>query len=55
MAPFLSENKEIRPVDSGSAGLTDFQQDDLVINMVLTLGADAASSSLSSNYYKCYR
>ena len=36
------------PVDSGSAGLTDFQQDDLVINMVLTLGADAASSSLSS-------
>ena len=36
------------PVDSGSAGLTDFQQDDLVIKMVLTLGADAASSSLSS-------
>ena len=36
------------PVDSGSAGLTDFQQDDLVINMVLTLGADAASSSMSS-------
>jgi len=36
------------PVDSGGAGLTDFQQDDLVINMVLTLGADAASSSLSS-------
>ena len=36
------------PVDSGSAVLTDFQQDDLVINMVLTLGADAASSSLSS-------
>ena len=37
------------PVDSGSAGLTNFQQDDLVINMVLTLGADAASSSLSSS------
>ena len=36
------------PVDSGSAGLTDFQQDDLVLNMVLTLGADAASSSMSS-------
>ena len=36
------------PVDSGSAGLTDFQQDDLVIKMVLTLGADAASSSMSS-------
>ena len=36
------------PVDSGSAGLTDFQQDDLVIMMVLTLGADAASSSMSS-------
>ena len=36
------------PVDSGYAGLTDFQQDDLVLNMVLTLGADAASSSLSS-------
>lgn len=36
------------PVDSGSAGLTDFQQDDLVLNIVLTLGADAASSSLSS-------
>lgn len=36
------------PVDSGSAGLTDFQQDDLVIAMVLTLGADAASSSLTS-------
>ena len=37
------------PVDSGSAGLTNFQQDDLVINMVLTLGADAASSSLSTS------
>jgi len=36
------------PVDSGSAGLTDFQQDDLVLNIVLTLGADAESSSLSS-------
>ena len=36
------------PVDSGSAGLTDFQQDDLVIKIVLTLGADSASSSLSS-------
>ena len=36
------------PVDSGSAVLTDFQQDDLVIRIVLTLGADAASSSLSS-------
>ena len=36
------------PVDSGGAGLTDFQQDDLVLNMVLTLGADAASSSMSS-------
>jgi len=36
------------PVDSGSAGLTDFQQDDLVIRIVLTLGADATSSSLSS-------
>jgi len=36
------------PVDSGEAGLTDFQQDDLVLNMVLTLGADAASSSMSS-------
>ncbi|MDB3977138.1 hypothetical protein N9428_02285, partial [Flavobacteriaceae bacterium] len=37
------------PVDSGSAVLTDFQQDDLVIKIVLTLGADAASSSLSSS------
>ena len=36
------------PVDSGSAVLTDFQQDDLVIKIVLTLGADSASSSLSS-------
>ena len=36
------------PVDSGGAGLTDFQQDNLVINIVLTLGADAGSSSLSS-------
>ena len=36
------------PVDSGSAGLTDFQQDDLVITLVLTLGADAASSSLTT-------
>ena len=35
-------------VDSGSAGLTDFQQDDLVLKITLTLGADAASSSLSS-------
>ena len=35
-------------VDSGGAGLTDFDQDDLVLNIVLTLGADAASSSLSS-------
>jgi hypothetical protein len=36
------------PVDSGAAGLTDFQQDDLVLKITLTLGADAASSSLSS-------
>ena len=36
------------PIDSGSAGLTNFQQDDLVIRIVLTLGADAANSSLSS-------
>ena len=36
------------PVDSGAAGLTDFQQDDLVFRITLTLGADAASSSLSS-------
>jgi len=36
------------PVDSGSASLTDFQQDDLVIKIVLALGTDAASSSLSS-------
>ena len=36
------------PVDSGSAALTDFQQDDLVITMVLTLGADAANSRLTS-------
>ena len=36
------------PVDSGTAGLTNFQQDDLVIRIVLTLGADAANSSLSS-------
>ncbi|MDB4175793.1 T9SS type A sorting domain-containing protein [Flavobacteriaceae bacterium] len=36
------------PVDIGSAGLTNFQQDDLVLNIVLTLGADAASSTLSS-------
>jgi len=36
------------PVDSGGAGLTDFQQDDLVLKITLTLGADAASSSLSS-------
>ena len=36
------------PVDSGGAGLTDFQQDDLVCRITLTLGADAASSSLSS-------
>jgi hypothetical protein len=35
-------------VDSGAAGLTDFQQDDLVCRITLTLGADAASSSLSS-------
>ena len=37
------------PVDSGGAGLTDFQQDDLVLKVTLTLGADAGSSSLSSN------
>ena len=36
------------PVDSGGTGLTDFQQDDLVCRITLTLGADAASSSLSS-------
>ena len=35
-------------VDSGSAILTNFQQDDLVIRIVLTLGNDATSSSLSS-------
>jgi hypothetical protein len=37
------------PVDSGGAGLTDFQQKDLALKITLTLGADAASSSLSSN------
>ena len=34
--------------DSGGAGLTDFQQDDLVLKVLLTLGADAASSTISS-------
>ena len=37
------------PVDSGGAGLTDFQQDNLVLKVTLTLGADASSSSISSN------
>jgi len=37
------------PVDSGGAGLTDFQQKDLALKVTLTLGADAANSSLSSN------
>lgn len=37
------------PADSGGAGLTDFQQDDLVLKVTLTLGADDESSSLSSN------
>ena len=36
------------PVDSGAAGLTNFQQDDLIFKITLTLGADASSSSLSS-------
>ena len=37
------------PVDSGGAGLTDFQQDDLVLKVTLTLGTDASSSTISSN------
>lgn len=37
------------PVDSGGAGLTNFQQDDLVLKITLTLGSDASNSSLSSS------
>lgn len=36
------------PVSSGGAGLNDFQQDDLIIKVMLTLGADAASSTISA-------
>ena len=36
------------PVTSGGSGLTDFQQDDLIIKVMLTLGADAASSTISA-------
>ena len=36
------------PVSSGNAALVDFQQDDLIISIVLTLGADAASSTISA-------
>jgi hypothetical protein len=35
-------------VDSGGAGLTDFQQDNLVLKVTLTLGGDATSSTISS-------
>lgn len=35
-------------VDSGGAGLTDFQQDNLVLGVTLTLGTDAATSTISS-------
>lgn len=37
------------PVDQGYAGLTDFQQDDLVLKVTLSLGSDAANSTLSAN------
>jgi len=37
------------PVDEGYAGLTDFQQDDLVLKVTITLGSDAESSTLSAN------
>ena len=37
--------------DSGSAGLTDFQQNNLVLKVTLTLGADAASSTISSKMF----
>lgn len=37
--------------DSGGAGLTDFQQDNLVLKVTLTLGADAASSTISSKMF----
>lgn len=36
------------PVSSGGSGLNDFQQDDLIIKVMLTLGADAASSTISA-------
>ena len=36
------------PVTSGGSGLTDFQQDDLIIKVMLTLGTDAASSTISA-------
>ena len=36
------------PVTSGGAGLNDFQQDDLIISVVLTLGENAASSTISA-------
>lgn len=37
--------------DSGAAGLTDFQQDNLVLKVTLTLGADADSSTISSKMF----
>ena len=38
------------PPDSGGAFLNNFQQDDLVLKVTLTLGADASSSTISSKF-----